>query len=311
MSVVHEHVPVLAEEVVELFSFPGPALVIDGTLGLGGHSERLLERYPGMKVLGLEWDTEALDHATTRLARFGERFEGVAASYAQFPSVLSQRGRETADGILLDLGLSSMQLQDSDRGFSFLRPGPLDMRMSQSLTQTAWQVLTHSSEEELARLFREYGEEPQARKIARALTQAIRNHTLSNDAWKVAELIRKTTSTPLQRMDPATRCFQALRIAVNGELANLQSALDGLEQHLAPGGRAAVISFHSLEDRRVKTAFQAAVKGCVCPPRFPQCVCHRKPWGRLLQRKPVRPSETEVQTNPRSRSAKLRALEHL
>ncbi len=307
----YEHVPVLVREVVDAFAFGRPALVVDGTLGLGGHSEQLLKAYPDMKILGLEWDTKALAIAQERLAPFGERFEAVEASYTNFPSVLSQRGRETADGILLDLGLSSMQLQDSDRGFSFLRPGPLDMRMSQSLTQTAWHILSHSSEEELARIFRTYGEEPQSRKIAKALVEAIRKKALSNDAWHVAELIRKAVASPMHRIDPATRCFQALRIVVNSELGNVDSALHALKRHIAPGGRAVIIAFHSLEDRAVKVAFTAAVRGCVCPPRFPQCVCGQKPWGNLAQRKPIIASPEETQNNPRSRSAKMRVLEHL
>jgi 16S rRNA (cytosine1402-N4)-methyltransferase len=310
-SRAYEHVPVLLDAVVQAFHFSRPAFVIDGTLGLGGHSEALLERYPTMTVLGLEWDAKALGIARERLARFGDRFEAVEASYTHIPSVLSDRGRQAADGILLDLGLSSLQLQDSDRGFSFLRPGPLDMRMSQSLTQTAWHVLSHSSEEELARLFRTYGEEPQARKIATALVHAIHQKSLANDAWHIAELIRKTVSSPMHRIDPATRCFQALRIHVNNELANLQQVLGHLKTSLSPQGRAAFISFHSLEDRAVKVAFQAAVKGCVCPPQIPQCMCGQAPWGKQVTRKPIIATPEETEQNPRSRSAKLRVLEHL
>ena len=311
MSAPYDHLPVLADEVVRAFDFGREAFVVDGTLGLGGHTEKLLAHYPGLRVLGLEWDATALDIAKERLTTFGNRFEGLAASYADLPSILSTQGPPKIDGLLLDLGLSSLQLQDSNRGFSFLRPGPMDMRMSRSLTQTAWHILNHSSEAELATLFRTYGEEQQSRKIAQALKEALHRHALPNDAWQVAELIRKTVSSPAHRIDPATRCFQALRIVVNAEHINLETALGYLPEVLAPGGRAAFIAFHSLEDRPVKVAFHQAAKGCVCPPRFPQCVCGKKPWGKLVNRKVITASTAEVERNPRSRSAKMRILERV
>ena len=259
----------------------------------------------------MDWDAEALGRAQERLRPFGERFEALEANYADFPSILSQRGRGTIDGILLDLGLSSMQLLDTDRGFSFLKPGPLDMRMSRALTTTAWQMVTGSSEAELGDIFRTFGEEPQARKIARALKESLKKKALPNDAWQVAETIRRTVSWPSHRIDPATRCFQALRIVVNQELSNLDQALASLKNGLAPGGRAVVISFHSLEDRRVKRAFQQASKGCVCPPRIPQCVCGQKSWGKLVNRKVIVATEAEMMNNPRARSAKMRVLERI
>jgi 16S rRNA (cytosine1402-N4)-methyltransferase len=306
-----EHVPVLAAEVVTAFDFGREALVVDGTLGLGGHSEKLLAAYPSMRILGLDWDRRALEIARARLAVFGDRFEGVENSYAELPSVLSHRGLGMVDGILLDLGLSSLQLQDTDRGFSFLKPGPLDMRMSAALTLTAWEVLSRSSEGELSELFRSYGEEPQARRIARALKEKLQRKELPNDAWKVAEAIRRASGMRFARLDPATRCFQALRIAVNGELTNLDTILSELKAVVKPGGRVAIISFHSLEDRRVKRTFQQAAKGCRCPAGVPQCVCGQAPWGRLMYRKALVASEEERQRNPRSRSAKLRILEML
>lgn len=306
-----EHIPVLIKEVVSAFAFDRPCCVVDGTLGLGGHTEALLSTYPEMRVLGLEWDRQALEMARKRLERFGNRFESVEASYADLPEVLAARAQASVDGLLLDLGLSSFQLQDSERGFSFLRPGPLDMRMSQSLTQSAWQILNRSTPHELARIFRQYGEEPQSRKIAESLVDALHQKKISNDAWQIAEWIRKTVSSPLHRIDPATRCFQALRIVVNGELGNIDRALAYLPQVLASGGRTAIIAFHSLEDRRVKNAFQLAAKGCVCPPRFPVCVCGKSPWGKIVTRKPTIASPEEAVTNPRSRSAKFRILELL
>jgi 16S rRNA (cytosine1402-N4)-methyltransferase len=306
-----EHLPVLADEVVGAFHFDREAFVVDGTLGLGGHSERLLGVYPRLRILGLDWDTQALEAARERLGRFGDRFEGVEGNYADLPSILSQRGLGMLDGLLMDLGLSSKQLQDSDRGFSFLRPGPLDMRMSRSLTLTAWQLLNQSSEEELAHIFRAFGEEPQSRVVARALKAAMKKKALPNDAWQVAEAIRKAVASPLHRIDPATRCFQALRIVVNRELPNLETALGFLKNILAPGGRAVIISFHSLEDRRVKTAFQQGAKGCTCPPRIPQCVCGQTPWGKMINRKVVVATPTELERNPRARSAKMRVFEKL
>lgn len=271
----------------------------------------LLRRYPRLRVLGLEWDGGALETARQRLEPYGERFEALEANYADLTSVLAARGWRGVDGLLLDLGLSSRQLQDMDRGFSFLRPGPLDMRMSRALTQTAWDILVNYSETELADLFRTLGEEPHARRIARLLKERLRQRRLPNDAWQVAEVIRRSAPGALRRIDPATRCFQALRVVVNKELVNLDKILSSLEFVLKPQGRAAVISFHSLEDRRVKAAFQAAAKGCVCPPRIPQCACGRKPWARLPARKAVQASEEEIRENPRARSARLRVLEKL
>jgi 16S rRNA (cytosine1402-N4)-methyltransferase len=305
----YDHVPVLGEEVVAAFNFGRDSVVVDGTLGLGGHTEKLLRSYPSMRILGMDWDAAALTVARSRLEMFGDRFEAVEMSFTEIPSMLSHRGRGTVDGILLDLGLSSRQLLDTDRGFSFLRPGPLDMRMSRALTTTAWQVLTRSSERELAEIFRTFGEEPQSRRIAAALKDALRQKSLPNDAWQVAETIRRTAASFGKHIDPATRCFQALRIVVNHELENLDKILIDLKDLLNPGGRAAVISFHSLEDRRVKTAFQQAVRGCICPPRIPQCVCGQTPWARMVNRKVIVASEAEMRDNPRARSAKLRILE--
>lgn len=307
----HEHTPVLVREVLSYVPTDRAIVWVDGTLGLGGHSEALLQANPSARVIGVEWDAEALAKARQRLAPFGDRFTGVEGSYADLPSHLAALHIPRVDGLLLDLGLSSFQLQDSSRGFSFLRPGPLDMRMSQSLPTTAWQIIQRSSTDELARLFRQYGEEPQARKIAQALQHAIHQKRLSNDAWAVAELIRHVSNTPQHRIDPATRCFQALRIVVNGEMGNIDRALAYLPDVLATGGRAVFISFHSLEDRKVKVAFHAAVRGCVCPPRFPQCMCGKSPWGKILTKKPITAQDDETSSNPRARSAKLRVLEHL
>lgn len=306
-----EHVPVLANEVVRAFDLQRPIRVVDGTLGLGGHSERLLRQYPDIRVLGVEWDATALAAARERLAIFGDRFQSVEGSYADMPGILKTLNWGPVDGILLDLGLSSLQLSDATRGFSFLRPGPLDMRMSASITRTAWDLLRQNDEYGLTRLIRDYGEEPRARRIAEELKRRLMNGTLTNDAWEVAKVIRAVIPGGRPGIDPATRTFQALRIAVNQELENVDRLLNVLPEMLAPGGRVAIISFHSLEDRRVKQYFAQAVKGCVCPPQFPQCICGKKPWARLLQRKAIQSTPEEIQENPRSRSARLRVLERL
>lgn len=303
------HIPVFVHEVAAAFDFRRPALVVDGTLGLGGHSEHLLERYPQMRILGVEWDHEALAIAQSRLERFGTRFTFVEGSYAELPAILESQGLPAVDGVLIDLGLSSKQLMDSSRGFSFLRPGPLDMRMSRSLSMTAWDHIQSMSEKELADLFWRWGEEPASRRAARALKDAQHRGTLVNDAWQIASILREALPRNAKRIDPATRCFQALRILVNGELDNLERILSALAHVLAPQGRVAIISFHSLEDRAVKWAFRAAEKGCVCPPRAPQCVCGQKPWGRLVFKKALQATPEEVASNPRARSAKLRVLE--
>jgi 16S rRNA (cytosine1402-N4)-methyltransferase len=304
------HTPVLIDEIVSAFDFGRPAVIVDGTLGLGGHTERLLSRYESLSVIGFDWDDKALAIARGRLERFGHRARIERGSYADLPEFLLANEIRGVDGLLLDLGLSSLQIEDSERGFSFRLQGPLDMRMSDTTEKSAWDLLVLLSAEELAGIFRAYGEEPRAWAIAKGLKEAISTKQISNDAWAVAETIRRWAGRP-GRTDPATRCFQALRIAVNGELNNLDHFLAHLEPMLNPGGRAAIISFHSLEDRRVKTAFHMAAKGCVCPPQIPQCICGEQAWARLIERKAIQPTEAEIVRNPRARSAKLRLLEKL
>jgi 16S rRNA (cytosine1402-N4)-methyltransferase len=306
-----EHIPVLREAVVGLFDFARPAVLVDGTVGLGGHAEALLDRYSSLTILGSDWDAQALRRAEERLARFGRRFLPMEVNFADLPEVLPQRGYPKVDGILLDLGLSSFQLQDPARGFSFHRAGPLDMRMSPKLSRTAWDLLQDSSEEELAYVFKTYGEEPRARSVAHALKGALAAGALTNSAWRIAECIRLAIPGPRSHRDPATRCFQALRIAVNRELEQLDWFLATCRPLFDSGGRLAILAYHSLEDRRVKRAFQQAVKGCVCPPQSPQCICGRTPWARLTFRKALQASDEEIRLNPRARSVRLRALEIL
>jgi 16S rRNA (cytosine1402-N4)-methyltransferase len=308
-AVHFEHIPVLWREIVEAMEPIKKGVLVDGTLGLGGHSERLLQSYPHLKIIGFDWDAKALAIARTRLAPFGDRVTIVEGSYADSLKWLTEHKRIPVDGLLVDLGLSSLQLSDTDRGFSFLRAGPFDMRMSSFLPRTAWDLVHDLDEASLADVIYKWGEEPQSRKIAHALKEALHQKTLKNDALEVALCIRRALSFTHGRIDPATRTFQALRIAVNGELDNVDRLLAQLPALLAPGGRAAIISFHSLEDRRVKHVFHEAAKDCLCPPTLAQCECHHTAWARLKPRKAIQARLSEIQENPRSRSARLRVLE--
>ncbi len=307
------HLPVLVEPFLAHGFPPDGRIFVDGTFGLGGHTRALLTRHPGVRqVIGLDRDHEILQWSRRetidpRITLFHERF-------SRLPQVLDQLGISTVDGILLDLGVSSCQLGEPDRGFSFSRPGPLDMRMDRSLGgETAADLVNTRSEGELARLFADLGEERFARRIARAIAR--RRETApfltTADLAAVVEGAIPAASRAASRIHPATRVFQALRIAVNDELGELETALTAAIGRLAPNGRLTVISFHSLEDRLVKTAFAAAARGCRCPPHFPVCTCGQPPLLEILTRKPVVAADAEIAANPRARSAKLRAVRRL
>ncbi len=298
------HATVLRDEVVGLLSPKEGALVLDGTLGGGGHSEALLQS--GARVLGLDRDPAAIAAASARLSRFGDRFCAELATFARAREVLDRRGIAAVDGVVLDLGVSSPQFDDPERGFSFSHDGPLDMRMGEG--ETAAGLLVRLSERELAEVLEEYGEEPFARRIARAVKQASPSPTRTGELASLVASAIPRGSWP-KHIHPATRTFQALRIAVNQELAQLDSFLADLPKLLGPGGRAAIISFHSLEDRRVKQAFRSLEGRCTCPPKLPTCVCGRAGGFRVLTKKSVTASEAELAQNPRARSAHLRAVE--
>jgi 16S rRNA (cytosine1402-N4)-methyltransferase len=300
---------VLGREIVEALR-PAPGkLLLDGTLGGGGHSLLLLEG--GARVIGIDKDPRALAAARARLARFGEAFRAVRADFRDAKNVLEALGLSAVDGALVDLGVSSPQLDEGARGFSFSRPGPLDMRMSSEGEPLA-DLLRRVDERELTRILREYGEEPFARPIARAVKRAV-DAGEALDTARLAELVAGAIPRKAwpRKIHPATRTFQALRIAVNDELGALASWLEALPSILAPGGRAAAISFHSLEDRMVKEKFRALTQACTCPPDFPVCACGAKAGFTPVTRKPVVAGEAEVAANPRARSAKLRVLEKL
>jgi 16S rRNA (cytosine1402-N4)-methyltransferase len=303
------HESVLAREVVEILR-PGPGrLLVDCTLGGGGHALRFLEL--GARVIGIDKDPRAVAAAQARLARFGEAFRAVRADFRDAKNVLAALGISPADGVLADLGVSSPQLDAAERGFSFSRPGPLDMRMA-SEGETLADLLRRIDERELARILKEYGEEPFARPIARAVKRAV-DRGEAVDTGRLAEIVGQSIPRKAwpRKIHPATRTFQALRIAVNDELGALAAWLEALPAMLAPGGRAAAISFHSLEDRMVKEKFRALAQACTCPPDFPVCACGAKAAFAPVTRKAIVAADEEVAANPRARSAKLRAVEKL
>jgi 16S rRNA (cytosine1402-N4)-methyltransferase len=305
------HKPVLLEEVVAQMQPRSGGLYLDCTVGGGGHAAEILRACgPDGRLIGLDWDEEAIAQARERLGEFGARVELVRANFVELDSVLMRLGVKKVNGVLFDLGVSSRQFDEPARGFSFQREGPLDMRMSQQLGATARDILRTASLEELARIFREYGEEKRSRAIAQAIVRA-RARTEIATTSHLAGLVERVLGRQRGRIHPATRVFQALRIAVNNELENLKTGLEKAVQVLGAGGRLAVISFHSLEDRIVKHFFLRMSSGCVCPPESPVCVCRREKLLRVITRKPVTPAVREIRDNPRSRSAKLRVAEKL
>jgi 16S rRNA (cytosine1402-N4)-methyltransferase len=306
------HQPVLSQEVISLLDPRPGGVVVDGTVGLGGHAEALLQAEPGVTVIGIDRDEEALSHAARRLAPFKERVRLIHGNYRDCVDILRTLEVEWIDAFLLDLGLSSLQLDTAARGFSFRYDGPLDMRMDTTQQVTAAELVNHSPKDELVRILRDYGEERFARRIVRAILAA-RAKELIETTGRLAEIVHSAIPRKFhpKAIHPATRTFQALRIAVNEELANLKEGLEAGFQAIAPGGVIAVISFHSLEDRIVKGFFRYKALSCTCPPDFPICVCNKKVEVEILTRKPIRPSPAEVTKNPRARSAKLRAARKL
>jgi len=306
------HRPVLSQEVVSLLDPRPGGVVVDGTVGLGGHAKALLQAESGVTVIGIDRDEEALRHAAKRLSPFKERVRLIHGNYRDLGEHLDVLGIDTITGFLLDLGLSSLQLDTANRGFSFRYDGPLDMRMDTTQSMTAAELVNHSSEDELVRILHDYGEERFARRIVRAILAA-RAKELIKTTGRLAEIVHSAIPRKFHPkvIHPATRTFQALRIAVNEELANLKEGLEAGLQAIAPGGVIAVISFHSLEDRIVKGFFRYKALSCTCPPDFPVCVCDKKVEMEIITRKPIRPSPEEVAKNPRARSAKLRVARKL
>lgn len=289
---------------VELLAPERGGFFVDATVGAGGHAAALLEAGPGIELLGLDRDPDALALARARLAPFGERVRLAQLNFGDLGAALE--GHPAPDGILADLGVSSMQLEEPGRGFSFRRDGPLDMRMSRSGRSAADVVATYSADE-LSRIFFEYGEEWMAVKIARAILEE-RSREPITSTRQLARIVARTKGDR-EKIDPATRVFQALRIEVNEELQSLSRFLAAAVEKLNAGGRLAVVSYHSLEDRMVKETFRRESGVCFCAPKLPVCVCGARKALAVLTRKPIRPSEAEVHRNPRSRSARLRVAE--
>jgi 16S rRNA (cytosine1402-N4)-methyltransferase len=302
------HRPVLYQEIIHALSPKSPGLYVDATVGAGGHAWGILEHsHPEGRLLGLDLDPQALELASQRLAIHGSRAILRQASYTGLADELAGLDWKAVDGIVFDLGVSSMQVDTPGRGFSFLADGPLDMRFSPLQPVTAADLVNLRPEEELANLIWKYGEERLARRIARAIVRA---RPLSTTT-QLAEVIRRAYGPQRQRIHPATRTFQALRMAVNGELQAIQEALPQAVQALAPGGRLAVISFHSLEDRLVKQYFRRESRDCICPPGQPVCTCGHRAVIKEINRHPIEAGEAEVAENPRARSARLRIAEKL
>jgi 16S rRNA (cytosine1402-N4)-methyltransferase len=308
------HLPVMPDEVIEtLAPIPG-SLQIDATVGGGGHTERILEATsPDGRLLGLDADGAAVSRVAQRLARFGDRVTLRRANFRELAVVARAAGFEAVDGCLFDLGLSSYQLADRERGFGIRAGGPLDMRFDATRGVPAAELLATRSADEIAALLRRYGEEPAARRIARAVVEARRVAPVAT-AEALAMLVERVAPgnpRTRRRIHPATRTFQALRIAVNDELQALGDGLAAAVELLNPGGRLVVLSYHSLEDRIVKRFLAAERRGCVCPPAAPVCVCGRAPRLRLVTHPSQIPSSAEISANPRARSARLRAAERL
>lgn len=307
---VEHHIPVMQTEVLQAIKAENGGFFIDATLGLGGHTEAILRAHPGNRVLGIDRDPQAVRHAKRRLERFSDRFECVNATFDSMPLLIKQNNYPRPAAILADLGVSSMQLDDPGRGFSFRFDAPLDMRMSpDEANETAAEMLRRLSEAEIADIIYRFGEERFARRIARKIVERRDAGDPVETTLELAELVR--SAIPSRRTDkihPATRTFQALRIFVNRELDLIEPFMKASIEVLAPNGILAIITFHSLEDRIVKHTMQRCAGKCVCPPRAPACGCGAKKMGEILTKKPITPTMAEREANPRSRSAKLRVF---
>ncbi len=311
MSEFH-HVSVLLEECIEGLNIKPDGIYVDGTLGGAGHSSRIAAKLTTGRLIGIDRDTVALEAAGKRLEPYKDRVTLVHSDFSDLQKVLDDLGIEKVDGILLDLGVSSPQLDDGERGFSYMADAPLDMRMNREDSRDAKEIVNTWSYEELRRILYEYGEERYAPQIASAICHR-REEKPIETTLELVDIIRGAMPAAAlrEKQHPAKRSFQAIRIAVNDELNDLSKVLEAAIPRLNPGGRLCVITFHSLEDRIVKNAFAAAAKGCTCPPNFPVCVCGKKPQVTIVTRKPIVSGDKELNENPRARSAKLRICEKL
>lgn len=306
-----KHVSVLLQETVDELQVKPKGIYVDGTLGGGGHSYEICRRLDSEgRLIGIDQDAEALNAAKKRLGEFGDRTTFVKSNYEQMSDVLCQLGIEQVDGIVLDLGVSSYQLDNAERGFSYMENAPLDMRMDREQSISARDIVNDYSEEELFRVIKEYGEERFARSIARNICRQRLDKPIET-TFELVDIIRRSMPAKARNAKghPAKRTFQAIRIECNRELEVLRETLDTMVGLLRDGGRISIITFHSLEDRMVKTRFRQWENPCTCPANFPVCVCGRKPKGKVITRKPILPSKEEIEENTRAKSAKLRVFE--
>ena len=308
----YTHKPVLLDACIQALNIRPDGIYVDGTLGRAGHSREIAGRLTTGRLICIDRDQAAIDAAQDRLAPWLDRVTLIHSNFSELKEVLSRCGVSGADGMLFDLGVSSPQLDDASRGFSYMQDAPLDMRMDTSAPLSAADIVNTWSQEELRRILWQYGEERYSGPIAAAIVRA-REQAPIQTTGQLADLIRGAMPAKARRekQHPAKRSFQAIRIAVNDELGEVERMLDTALNLLRPGGRIAVISFHSLEDRLVKSAFAQWASGCTCPPDFPVCVCGKKPRARLVGRRPIVAGGEELQDNPRARSAKLRVAEKL
>ena len=306
---MEKHIPVLLNECISKLEIKADGIYVDGTLGRGGHSEKIAEKLQSGRLIAIDRDETAIREAGERLAPFGDKVKLVKANFRDIGAVLDSLSIDKVDGMLFDLGVSSPQLDDGERGFSYMADAPLDMRMDRDEAMSAWNVVNEWSEAELGRIIRDYGEERYWRSIAERIVRA----RPVNTTLELVDVIKSAMPAKAlrEKQHPAKRTFQAIRIAVNDELGALADMLDEAMERLKPGGRLCVITFHSLEDKIVKSAVKSREDGCTCPPEFPVCVCGFRQTVRRVTKKPIVPTDEELEINPRSRSAKLRVIEKL
>ncbi len=304
------HTSVLLWESIDALAIRPDGIYVDGTMGGGGHSMEIAKRLSGGRLIGFDQDANAIAASRERLAPFGDRVTYENRNFCDIKETLERLGIPAIDGALLDLGVSSHQLDEPARGFSYQHDAPLDMRMDSRNPVSAYDVVNGYSEEKLARVLWDYGEERWAKRIAQFIADARKSAPIQT-TYELVDIIKKAVPKGARQdgPHPAKRTFQAIRIEVNGELTILDGAIRDFVEALKPGGRLAIITFHSLEDRIVKTVFSELAKGCTCPPTLPVCICGKTSAGRLVNRKPIVPGEDELATNPRARSAKLRVFE--
>lgn len=307
-----KHISVLYEETLNALNIKNGGIYIDGTLGGGGHSRGILERGKNIRLIGIDRDSEAIEAARKRLADYSDSVTLVNNNFSRIKQILSDLGIEKIDGAVLDLGVSSYQLDNAERGFSYMHDARLDMRMNKNDEKSAYDVVNGYTREELTHIFYEYGEEKWSARVAEFIAEKRKQKPIET-TLELVEIIKAAIpkKVRIEGSHPAKRIFQAIRIEVNNELGILKNAVCDVVDVLKPGGRIAVITFHSLEDRIVKKAFAELAAGCICPKSFPVCVCNKKPAVKIVSKKPILPTDKEENENPRSKSAKLRIAEKL